>query len=107
MARLKIARSAGVADLGADMDPFLLHLYAALAEKERALITARTKAALAAPKPRVTVTGQKKHPEVKRLGNPNGAAPAPVWRKGWTRRPHSECGQARGQSSRDYRRTSR
>ena len=32
---------------------------------------------------------------------------APVWRKGWTRRPHSECGQARGQSSRDYRRTSR
>ena len=43
-------------------------------QKERALITARTKAALAAAKPRVTVTGQKKHPEVKRLGNPNGAA---------------------------------
>jgi hypothetical protein len=46
----------------------------ALAEKERALITARTKAALAAAKPRVAMTGQKKHPEVKRLGNPNGAA---------------------------------
>jgi hypothetical protein len=34
-----------VAELGADADPFMLHLYAALAEKERALISARTKAA--------------------------------------------------------------
>src|SRR5947207_5089912 len=39
-----------VADLGADADPFMLHLYAALAEKERALISARTRAALAAKK---------------------------------------------------------
>ncbi len=39
-----------VADLGADADPFMLHLHAALAEKERALISARTKAALAAAK---------------------------------------------------------
>jgi DNA invertase Pin-like site-specific DNA recombinase len=37
-----------VAELGADADPFMLHLYAALAEKERSLISARTKAALAA-----------------------------------------------------------
>jgi DNA invertase Pin-like site-specific DNA recombinase len=37
-----------VAELGEDADPFMLHLYAALAEKERALIAARTKAALAA-----------------------------------------------------------
>lgn len=36
-----------VAELGTDADPFMLHLYAALAEKERALISARTKAALA------------------------------------------------------------
>lgn len=36
-----------VAELGLDTDPFLLHLYAALAEKERALISERTKAALA------------------------------------------------------------
>jgi DNA invertase Pin-like site-specific DNA recombinase len=35
-----------VAELGADADPFMLHLYAALAEKERAMISARTKAAL-------------------------------------------------------------
>lgn len=36
-----------VAELGADTDPFVLHLYAALAEKERRLIGQRTKAALA------------------------------------------------------------
>ncbi|UYW24770.1 recombinase family protein [Methylorubrum extorquens] len=36
-----------VAELGADADPFMLHVYAALAEKERAMIAARTKAALA------------------------------------------------------------
>ena len=37
-------------ELGADVDPFVLHLYAALAQKERALISARTKAARAAKK---------------------------------------------------------
>ena len=42
-----------VAELGADADPFMLHLYAALAEKERALISQRTKAALAAKKARL------------------------------------------------------
>lgn len=36
-----------VAELGADTDPFILHLYAALSEKERKLIGSRTKAALA------------------------------------------------------------
>lgn len=39
-----------VAELGADADPFMLHLYAALAEKERNLISRRTKDALAARK---------------------------------------------------------
>ena len=39
-----------VAELGPDVDPFVLHLYAALAEKERALISGRTKSALAAAK---------------------------------------------------------
>jgi DNA invertase Pin-like site-specific DNA recombinase len=33
-----------MAELGADTDPFMLHLYAALAEKERALISVRTRA---------------------------------------------------------------
>jgi DNA invertase Pin-like site-specific DNA recombinase len=37
-----------VAELGRDADPFMLHLYAALAEKERRLISERTKAALSA-----------------------------------------------------------
>jgi len=41
-----------VADLGADTDPFMLHLFAALAEKERALISRRTRDALAAAKAR-------------------------------------------------------
>jgi DNA invertase Pin-like site-specific DNA recombinase len=49
-----------VAELGADVDPFVLHLYAALAEKERALISGRTKAALTAAKARGV-----------RLGNPS------------------------------------
>jgi DNA invertase Pin-like site-specific DNA recombinase len=39
-----------VAELGADADPFMLHLDSALAEKERRLISERTKAALAARK---------------------------------------------------------
>ena len=41
-----------VAELGCDADPFMLHLYAALAEKERRLISERTKSALAARKAR-------------------------------------------------------
>jgi DNA invertase Pin-like site-specific DNA recombinase len=41
-----------VTELGADTDPFLLHLYAALAEKERKLISERTKAAMKAAKAR-------------------------------------------------------
>jgi DNA invertase Pin-like site-specific DNA recombinase len=39
-----------VAELGADCDPFMLHIYAALAEKERNLIGERTRAALARKK---------------------------------------------------------
>jgi DNA invertase Pin-like site-specific DNA recombinase len=48
-----------VAELGRDADPFMLHLYAALAEKERSLIAERTKAALAS-----------KRANGARLGNP-------------------------------------
>jgi DNA invertase Pin-like site-specific DNA recombinase len=39
-----------VAEMGPNVDPFMLHIYASLAEKERALISERTKAALAAAK---------------------------------------------------------
>jgi DNA invertase Pin-like site-specific DNA recombinase len=41
-----------VAELGADADPFMLHLYAALAEKEQRQISERTRAALDARKER-------------------------------------------------------
>jgi DNA invertase Pin-like site-specific DNA recombinase len=41
-----------VAALGRQTDPFVLHLYAALAEKERTMISERTKAGLAAAKRR-------------------------------------------------------
>jgi len=46
-----------VAELGVDADPFMLHLFAALAEKERAMISARTKVALAAAKANNKVLG--------------------------------------------------
>jgi DNA invertase Pin-like site-specific DNA recombinase len=60
-----------VAELGADADPFMLHLYAALAEKERRLISERTRAALQARK----AQGAK-------LGNPrNVDAAAAIGRK--------------------------
>jgi DNA invertase Pin-like site-specific DNA recombinase len=48
-----------VAELGRDVDPFMLHIYAGVAEKERALIADRTRNAMQAAKQR----GQ-------RLGNP-------------------------------------
>jgi DNA invertase Pin-like site-specific DNA recombinase len=47
-----------VAELGHDVDPFLLHLYAALGEKERALISQRTRAALAERKAQGMILGK-------------------------------------------------
>jgi DNA invertase Pin-like site-specific DNA recombinase len=49
-----------VAELGVDVDPFVLHLFAALAEKERALISTRTRQALAAAKARGVTLGSPK-----------------------------------------------
>jgi DNA invertase Pin-like site-specific DNA recombinase len=48
-----------VAELGADADPFMLHLYAALAEKERRLIGERTRSALSARKSQGTRLGNR------------------------------------------------
>jgi DNA invertase Pin-like site-specific DNA recombinase len=50
-----------VAELGRDADPFMLHLYAALAEKERRLISERTKAALAAKKAQGAKLGNRRN----------------------------------------------
>jgi DNA invertase Pin-like site-specific DNA recombinase len=49
-----------VAELGPDVDPFVLHLFAALAEKERALISTRTRQALTAAKARGVALGSPK-----------------------------------------------
>ncbi len=60
-----------VCELGRQSDPFMLHLFAALAEKERALISQRTKAALAALKRR----GRKLGPGRRKDGSYNADAP--------------------------------
>ncbi len=56
-----------VAELGPDVDPFVLHLYAALSEKERQMISQRTRAALQAARTRGV-----------RLGNRTNLAEAQV-----------------------------
>jgi DNA invertase Pin-like site-specific DNA recombinase len=53
-----------VAELGPETDPLMLHVYAAVAEKERATISARTKAALAAGKARGGSLGSIKITEI-------------------------------------------
>jgi DNA invertase Pin-like site-specific DNA recombinase len=56
-----------VAQLGKDADPFMLHLYAALSEKERELISTRTKAALAVLKAQGVVLGNQTNLDEARL----------------------------------------
>jgi DNA invertase Pin-like site-specific DNA recombinase len=56
-----------VAELGPDVDPFILHLFAALAEKERAMISARTKAALIAAKARGVKLGGPKLAQARKV----------------------------------------
>ena len=77
-----------VTELGADVDPFLLHLYAALAEKERRLTSQRTQNALAA-----------KRAQGKQLGNPQLlAAAAELDRRGiktWSGKPWIESAPSR------------
>lgn len=66
-----------VAELGEGVDPFVLHLYAALAEKERAMIAARTKAALAAKRAQGVQLGNRTNlPEASRAGGESTARAA-------------------------------
>ena len=60
-----------VAELGRDADPFMLHLYAALAEKERRLISERTRAGLAVRKAQGAKLGNRSNPaEAAAVGHP-------------------------------------
>lgn len=53
-----------VAELGLGVDPFMLHIHAAVAEKEREMISERTKAGLAAARARGTKLG---NPDMDRI----------------------------------------
>jgi DNA invertase Pin-like site-specific DNA recombinase len=80
-----------VTELGADTDRFILHLFAALAEKERTLISQRTKAGLAAAKVRGTKLERTIRSRHARSGHASGSVPlqwleatsprAPVWHR--------------------------
>jgi DNA invertase Pin-like site-specific DNA recombinase len=54
-----------VAELGPDVDPFMLHVYAALAEQEARVISQRTKAALEAARVRGVFLGGPKIAEAR------------------------------------------
>ena len=63
-------------DLGLDVEPFMLHIFAALAEKERAMISQRTEAALAALKARGVKLGNPRPREAALRG---GEATRALW----------------------------
>jgi DNA invertase Pin-like site-specific DNA recombinase len=58
-----------VAELGPDVDPFTLHIFAAMAERERAMMSRRTKEALQAAKARGQRLGNPRLAEVSALGS--------------------------------------
>src|SRR5262249_49548899 len=76
-----------VAELGADVDPFVLHLYAALAEKERRLISQRTKAALKAAKKRGVRLGNPQIAKAQTIGAARVKAEADRFAASWTDHP--------------------
>ena len=56
-----------VTALGRNVDPFMLHIYAALAEQERRMISQRTSAGLAAAKARGVRLGRQETADANRL----------------------------------------
>jgi len=86
-----------VTELGPDVDPFMLHIYAAVAQKEAALVSQRTKGALRAAKARGVKLG---NPDMARIGS----LAAEVKKEAADRfaanaRPYIEDIQARGVTS--------
>ena len=72
-----------VAELGADTDPFILHLFAALSEKERKLIASRTKSALADLKAQGVQLGNRTNlQEAQALGQARNAEKAAAFAAG-------------------------
>jgi DNA invertase Pin-like site-specific DNA recombinase len=75
----------------------MLHIYAALAEKERALISERTKAALRAAKAQGTVLGNPRLSEaaaqslLQRAGRPQENVASDPSEKGGPDLPFSQC----------------
>jgi hypothetical protein len=65
-----------VAERGADVEPFMLHLHAALAERERKVTSERTIAALVAAKARGQAPGNPKLAEARAIANANHTAGA-------------------------------
>src|SRR5208337_3367362 len=84
-----------VADLGPDVEPFLLHLYAALAEKERAVISQRTRAALAAAKARGQALGNPRLSEAQAM---RAKSPQRGAENGRPRRSRTSCAALRAAS---------
>ena len=71
-----------VAELGADVEPFMLHLHAALAERERKVISERTIATLAAAKARGLALGNPKLAEARAIANAHHTAGADAFADG-------------------------
>jgi DNA invertase Pin-like site-specific DNA recombinase len=89
-----------VTELGRQTDPFVLHLFAALAEKERQLISSRTKAGLAAAKAQGKALGaaaRKPSSEQLQAAGAKSAARADEFAK--SVRPHLRAAMADGQNN--------
>lgn len=89
-----------VTELGRQADPFVLHVYAALAEKERQMISQRTKAGLAAAKARGTLLGgAARKPSAQQRQNAGKALSARADEFAKSVRPHLVTAMADGQGN--------
>jgi DNA invertase Pin-like site-specific DNA recombinase len=74
---LMTLRDSGVPFVACDLpeaNTLTIGIMALMAQAEREAISSRTKAALQHVKPRIAITGQRKRPDIKRLGSPTGAS---------------------------------